>query len=119
MEVDRWNMLHPEEPQRKSYVEQSLEGHAGPAIAATDYMRTFADQIRPYVKRAYRVLGTDGYGRSDFRKQLRRFFEVDRRYVTVAALKALADEGTVPAAKVGEAIRKYEIDTNKACPWLV
>jgi pyruvate dehydrogenase E1 component len=119
MEVDRWNLLHPEEPQRKSYVEHSLEAHAGSVVAATDYMRTFADQIRPYVKRTYRVLGTDGYGRSDFRKQLRRFFEVDRRYVAVAALKALADEGTVPASTVAQAIRKYEIDTNKACPWLV
>jgi pyruvate dehydrogenase E1 component len=119
MEVERWNLLHPEEPQRKAYIEQCLEGHTGPAVAATDYMRTFADQIRPHLKRNYKVLGTDGYGRSDFRKKLRRFFEVDRHYVAVAALKALAEDGVLPAARVTEAIRKYGIDTNKPCPWLV
>ena len=79
-------------------------------------MKTFADQIRPFVKSTYRVLGTDGFGRSDFRKQLRRFFEVDRHYVAVAALKALADEGTVPASVVSKAIRKYNIDPNKPYP---
>jgi len=119
METERWNLLHPEEPQRKPYVEQCLEGRAGPAVAATDYMRTFADQIRPFVKRTFKVLGTDGFGRSDFRKQLRKFFEVDRHYVAVAALKALAEDGRVPASKVTDAIRKYGIDTNKPCPWLV
>jgi pyruvate dehydrogenase E1 component len=119
MEAERWNLLHPEEPQRKSYVERCLEGHEGPAVAATDYMRTFADQIRPYLKRSYTVLGTDGFGRSDFRKELRRFFEVDRYYVSIAALKALADEGKVPRATVAQAIRKYGIDANKPCPWLV
>jgi pyruvate dehydrogenase E1 component len=119
LEVERWNLLHPEEPQRQSFVEQCLEGHQGPAIAATDYMRTFADQIRPFVKRPYRVLGTDGFGRSDFRRQLRRFFEVDRHYVTVAALKALSDEGKLSPSKVTEAIHKYGIDANSPCPWLV
>jgi pyruvate dehydrogenase E1 component len=119
MEVERWNLLHPDEPQRTAYVEQCLEGRPGPAVAASDYMRTFADQIRPYLKRTYKVLGTDGYGRSDFRRQLRRFFEVDRHYVTVAALKALAEDGALPAAGVAEAIRKYGIDVNKPAPWLV
>jgi pyruvate dehydrogenase E1 component len=119
MEAERWNLLHPEEPQRKSYVERCLEAHEGAAVAATDYMRTFADQIRPYLKRSYTVLGTDGFGRSDFRKELRRFFEVDRYYVAIAALKALADEGKVPRATVAQAIRKYGIDANKPCPWLV
>jgi pyruvate dehydrogenase E1 component len=119
MEAERWNLLHPDEPQRKSYVEQCLEGRPGPAVAATDYMRTFADQIRPYVKRTYKVLGTDGYGRSDFRRQLRKFFEVDRHYVTVAALKGLAEDGVLPASRVAEAIRKYGIDVNKPAPWLV
>ena len=119
MEVERWNLLHPEEPQRKSHVEQCFEGRSGPAVAATDYMRTFADQIRPQMKRTYKVLGTDGYGRSDFRKKLRQFFEVDRHYVTIAALKALSEDGVLPAARVTEAIRKYAIDTNKPCPWLV
>jgi pyruvate dehydrogenase E1 component len=119
MEVERWNLLHPEEPRRKSHVEQCLDGRPGPAVAATDYMRTFAEQIRPHLKRNYKVLGTDGYGRSDFRAKLRRFFEVDRQYVVVAALNALAEDGVLPAAKVTEAIRKYGIDTNKPCPWLV
>jgi pyruvate dehydrogenase E1 component len=119
MEAERWNLLHPEEPQRKSYVERCLEGHEGPAVAATDYMRSFADQIRPYLKRSCTVLGTDGFGRSDVRKELRRFFEVDRYYVSIAALKALADEGKVPRATVTQAIRKYGIDANKPCPWLV
>ena len=116
MQVARWNLLHPELPQRKSYVELCLEGQQGPVVAATDYMETFADQIRPFVKRTYRVLGTDGFGRSDFRKQLRKFFEVDRYHVVVAALKALADDGTVPAAPVTRAMAKYGIDPNKPYP---
>jgi len=85
-------------------------------VAATDYMRTFADQIRPFVKRTYRVLGTDGYGRSDYRKQLRKFFEVDRYHIAATALKALADDGGVPAATVARAIAKYGIDPNKPYP---
>ena len=116
MQVQRWNLLHPEQPPRRSHIEQCLEGRSGPAIAATDYMQTFADQIRPFVKRTYRVLGTDGFGRSDFRKQLRRFFEVDRYYVAVAALKALAEDGVVAASKVSEALQKYNIDPNKPYP---
>ena len=116
LQADRWNMLNPEAVPRKSYVEQCLEKRAGPVIAATDYMRTFADQIRPFVKGTYRVLGTDGFGRSDFRKQLRRFFEVDRYYVAVAALKALADDGAVSASVVAKAIQKYNIDPNKPYP---
>jgi pyruvate dehydrogenase E1 component len=116
MQVDRWNLLHPELPQGKSYVELCLEGRQGPAVAATDYMEAFADQIRPLVKRSYRVLGTDGFGRSDFRKQLRKFFEVDRYCVAVAALKALADDGTVPVATVTRAIAKYGLDPNKPYP---
>jgi len=119
MEVERWNLLHPEEPQRKSYIELCLQGHDGPAVAATDYVRAFADQIRPFVRRPYKVLGTDGFGRSDFRRQLRKFFEVDRYYVTVAALKALVDEGKLSPSKVTEAIHKYGIDANRPCPWLV
>jgi pyruvate dehydrogenase E1 component len=116
LDCQRWNLLHPEDAPRKSYVEQCLEGRDGPAIAATDYMKTFADQIRPFVDRRYSVLGTDGYGRSDTRAKLRRFFEVDRDYVTVAALKALADEGALPAKKVSEAIRKFGIDPEKPNP---
>ncbi len=118
LDIERWNMLHPQEKPRTSYVEQCLAKRQGPAIAATDYIRTFADQIRPFVSRRFVVLGTDGYGRSDTRKQLRRFFEVDRYYVAVAALKALADEGTIPVSKVSEAIKKYKIDPNKPDPRL-
>ncbi|HET6518826.1 MAG TPA: pyruvate dehydrogenase (acetyl-transferring), homodimeric type, partial [Geminicoccaceae bacterium] len=116
LEVDRWNMLHPTEPARRSYVETCLADRPGPVVAATDYIKAFADQIRPFVPRRYRVLGTDGYGRSDYRKKLRRFFEVDRCYVAVAALKALADEGAVPASTVADAIRRFEIDPEKPSP---
>jgi pyruvate dehydrogenase E1 component, homodimeric type len=112
----RWNMLHPEAPPRRSFVEQCLAGREGPVIAATDYMKTFADQIRPFVPQRYSVLGTDGFGRSDTRKNLRRFFEVDRTYVIVAALKALADDGKLPVSRVTEAIEKYGIDPEKPNP---
>jgi pyruvate dehydrogenase E1 component len=114
--ASRWNMLHPQEPPRRSHVETCLQGRPGPGIAATDYIRTFAEQIRPFVGRRYVALGTDGYGRSDFRRKLRRFFEVDRHFVTVAALRALADEGSLPAATVQKAIEKYHIDPNKPNP---
>jgi len=116
LETERWNTLHPEKPQRKSFVERCLEGRQGPAVAASDYMKLFADQIRPFMKRRYRVLGTDGFGRSDFRKQLRRFFEVDRYYVAVTALKALADDGAIAASVIAQAIKKYSIDPEKPYP---
>ena len=122
MASERWNLLHPPEPRRKSWVETCLEGNEGPVIASTDYMRNYADQVREYVQaagRRYVVLGTDGFGRSDYRVKLRRFFEVDRFYVTVAALKALADEGTLKPAVVAEAIAKYGLDTERAAPWTV
>ena len=118
IDAERWNLLHPNDKPRKPYVTQELENSAGPVVATSDYMRLFADQIRAYIPRGrdYRVLGTDGFGRSDTRAKLREFFEVDRRYVTIAALRALADEGTVPASKVADAIKKYGIDTNKVNP---
>jgi pyruvate dehydrogenase E1 component len=119
MSVDRWNLLHPTAKRRASFVETALEGHAGPAVAATDYMRNFAEQIRAHLDRRYVVLGTDGFGRSDYRANLRRFFEVNRHYVVVAALKALADDGELPAAKVAEAIKKYGLDTERPDPWKV
>ena len=115
----RWNLLHPTEKSKLSYVEQCLAPTKGPVIASTDYMRTFADQIREFVPRRYKVLGTDGFGRSDSRENLRRFFEVNRFYVTVAALKALAEDGEVANAKVAEAIKKYGIDAEKPAPWTV
>jgi pyruvate dehydrogenase E1 component len=117
--VTRWNMLHPTEKQQVSWVTKSLAPTKGPVVAATDYVREFADQIRELVPRRYKVLGTDGFGRSDSRKNLRRFFEVNRFYVTVAALKALADDGELPTAKVAEAIKKYELDTERPAPWTV
>ena len=99
------------------YVEQQLAGHDGPVVAATDYMRAFPDGIRPFVPRPYTVLGTDGFGRSDYRVQLRRFFEVDRHHVAVAALAALAADGTLGAATVAKAIERYGIDPEAAPPW--
>jgi pyruvate dehydrogenase E1 component len=119
MAIERWNMLHPTEPPRQSWVERCLVGRPGPAVAATDYVRLFADQIRPYIGRRYRVLGTDGFGRSDYRRRLRHFFEVDRRWVTLAALEGLAKEGNIPAARVADAIGKYDIDPDKRAPWTV
>ena len=116
LDVDRWNLLHPEQSAKKSYVGQCLERNGGPVIAATDYMKLYADQIRSHVPAPYVVLGTDGYGRSDTRAKLRKFFEVDRHYVVVAALKALADEGKIPAAKVTEAMKNYHIDPEKPNP---
>jgi pyruvate dehydrogenase E1 component len=117
--AERWNLLHPADKPRAAYVTQCLSNTKGPVIASTDYMRSFADQIREYVPRRYKVLGTDGFGRSDSRENLRRFFEVNRFYVAVAALKALAEDGEVPATKVAEAIKKYGIDAEKPAPWTV
>ena len=118
-DVERWNMLHPDEHPRESFVSQSLGAHGGPVIAASDYTRLFADQIRPYVNRRFVALGTDGYGRSDVRAKLREFFEVDRRYVAVAALKALADEGDIERSVVAEAIKKFDIDVSRPNPMTV
>ncbi|MCA0185361.1 MAG: pyruvate dehydrogenase (acetyl-transferring), homodimeric type [Proteobacteria bacterium] len=115
----RWNLLHPLEAPRKSHVEQKLEGAVGPVIAATDYIRLFSEQIRPYVKNTYVTLGTDGFGRSDTREKLRHFFEVDRHWVTLAALKALADEGKIERDKVAAALVKYKLDPSKPNPMSV
>jgi pyruvate dehydrogenase E1 component len=117
LEAERWSLLHPAQPPRRSYVAQCLGGRQGPIVAATDYMRAFADQIRPYVPRRYVCLGTDGFGRSDYRVALRKFFEVDRHYVAVAALNALAEDGALPKSKVEAAIVKYGIDAGKPPPW--
>jgi pyruvate dehydrogenase E1 component len=117
--TERWNMLHPEETPRKSHVEKCLAGTEGPVIASTDYMRIFADQIRPYIKKHFVVLGTDGFGRSDTREKLREFFEVNRYYVAVAALTALADNGEIPRTVVVDAIKKYGINPEKPEPTTV
>jgi pyruvate dehydrogenase E1 component len=122
IEVERHNMLHPDAEPRTAYVTEQLSGRRGPVVASTDYLRAVPDQIRQWVERAgrsYRVLGTDGYGRSDDREALRRFFEVDRHYVTVAALKELADAGAVKPSVVTDAIAKYEIDADAPLPTTV
>ncbi|HMZ35855.1 MAG TPA: pyruvate dehydrogenase (acetyl-transferring), homodimeric type [Leptospiraceae bacterium] len=112
----RYNMLHPGETPRISHVEKCLSGTTGPVIAATDYVKQYADQIRAFVPRKYVVLGTDGFGRSDTRTKLRHFFEVDRHWVTISALSALADEGKIDRKKVAEAISKYGINPGKPGP---
>jgi pyruvate dehydrogenase E1 component len=120
MSVQRYNMLHPGKPARKAYVETLLEGHPGPVVSSTDYMRNYAGQIRSHLGgRRYVALGTDGFGRSDYRVKLRRFFEVDRHYVTVAALNALAEEGEVKRDVVAQAIAKYGLDTERPDPWTI
>jgi pyruvate dehydrogenase E1 component len=119
LDCERWNMLHPETKARVSYVEQCMADRSGPVIAATDYMRSFADQIRGFLPKHFKVLGTDGFGRSDTRKNLRHFFEVNRHYVAIAALKALADEGTISASEVSKAIKLYNINPDKPNPTTV
>ncbi len=116
LSVARWNMLHPEEKPRQSYVESCLEGTAGPVIAATDYIKTYGDQIREFVPRTYNVLGTDGFGRSDTRARLRKFFEVDRHYIAIAALSSLVEDNVIDAAQVSKAIEMYDIDPDKPDP---
>lgn len=116
LRMDRDDMLNPEQERELNWVEKCLKDRAGPVIASTDYMRAFADQIRPWVNAPYSVLGTDGFGRSDSRQKLRHFFEVDRYFVVLAALNALRKEGKVDAAVVKQAIEKYGIDTDKPYP---
>ena len=118
-DTERWNLLHPMETPRLSHVEEKLAKAEGPVVAATDYIRMFAEQIRPFVKRSYVTLGTDGFGRSDTREKLRHFFEVDRHWVTLAALKALADEGKIEREKVAAALVKYKLDPSKPNPMSV
>jgi len=117
-DAERWNLVNPTKEQRVPYVTSLLKGTEGPIIATTDYMRLFAEQIRAFIPkdRTYRVLGTDGFGRSDTRAALREFFEVDRHYITVAALKSLAEEGKIEASVVEQAVVKYGLDANKPNP---
>ena len=118
-DVERWNLLHPMEKPKQSHVEKQLGASPVPTVAATDYIKLYADQIRPFVKGRYVTLGTDGFGRSDTREKLRHFFEVDRHWVTLAALKALADEGTIDREKVAAAMVKYNLDPAKPNPMSV
>lgn len=117
-DTDRWNMLHPEEGRRLCYVERQLTSADGPVIAASDYIRGFAEQIRAYIPRSYRTLGTDGWGRSDGREKLRQFFEVDRNFICVAALSSLVEEGSIEPETVSRAIQKYGIDVDEPVPRL-
>ena len=119
LDAERWNMMHPKSPARQTYVDQCFAERSGPFIAATDYMKTVPDQIRQWVPGRYIVLGTDGYGRSDSRAALRRFFEVDRQYIVVAALKALADDGKIDVATVAKAIADFGLDPQKPNPLTV
>ncbi|RZJ83044.1 MAG: pyruvate dehydrogenase (acetyl-transferring), homodimeric type, partial [Massilia sp.] len=116
-DVERWNRLNPEaKSPRKAYVTTLLEGRQGPVIAATDYVRAYADQIRAFIPQTYTVLGTDGFGRSDTRANLRRFFEVDRYYIAHAAIAALAADGKMTGKDVARAIKQYKIDVEKVNP---
>ena len=117
-EAERWNLMHPTETAKLSFVAQQLTPHEGPVVASTDYIKSYAEQIRAYIPagRAYKVLGTDGFGRSDFRSKLREHFEVNRHYIVVAALKALSEEGKLPTSTVAQAIDKYQLQADKINP---
>jgi pyruvate dehydrogenase E1 component len=118
LDAERHNLLHPAEPSREAYVTRQLKGTQGPIIVSTDYIKAYGDMIRPFVPagRPLKVLGTDGFGRSDFRSELRKHFEIDRHFVVLAALRSLADEGAIDIKKCAEAIAKYGIDPEKANP---
>ena len=116
MECDRWNMLNADQQPRMAYVAQQLEGHVGPVICATDYMKSYGEQIAPFIRRQFRVLGTDGFGRSDTRAKLRHHFEVDRFFVVLAALKSLVDEGHIDASVATKAAKKFGISSDKPSP---
>ncbi len=116
--AERHNLLHPADAPQVSFVSQQLKGHDGPVVASTDYMKAYAEQIRSFIPkgRTFKVLGTDGFGRSDFRSKLREHFEINRHFIVLAALKALSEDGVVPVAKVSEAIEKYAIRADKINP---
>jgi pyruvate dehydrogenase E1 component len=116
---ERWNRLHPTETAKVAHVAKCLDNTKGPVIASTDYVRAFAEQIRGYISAPYTVLGTDGFGRSDTRENLRSFFEVNRYHIVLAALKGLADNNEFEAAKIDVAIAKYNVTPDITAPWLV
>jgi pyruvate dehydrogenase E1 component len=116
-DCERWNLLHPEQAPRIPYVSECLRGMTGPAIASSDWVRAWPEQVRAYIPMSYHVLGADGFGRSDNRPALRDFFEIDRRWVTVKALKALAEQGAIPAERVSQAIKIYGIKPERVAPW--
>ena len=110
MLIENWNRHHPEQPGKKTYVEEQLEGHEGPVVISTDYVQAYGEQLRRFIHRPLTVLGTDGYGRSDSREVLRSFFKVDRYHIVVAALKSLADEDKLPQTTVSDALKKYGLN---------
>ena len=114
--IERYNAMHPEKKAKESYVSKQLNDRQGPVIAATDYMRLFAEQIRPFVANRYVTLGTDGYGRSDTRERLRHFFEVDAKYIVLTTLNALVAEGSIDKSKVVDAMKRYNINPDKLDP---
>jgi pyruvate dehydrogenase E1 component len=114
--VDRWNMLHPEEEPKVPYITAQLSGREGPVVVATDYIKSYSEQLRAYIPSGYRVLGTDGFGRSDSREKLRHFFEVNRYFVTIAALKSLAEDGKIETSMVTQAIADFDLDPEKINP---
>ena len=116
LSVERYNRMHPDAKAKESYVSQQLSGRKGPVIAATDYMRLYAEQIRPFIQSSFVTLVTDGYGRSDTRAKLRHFFEVDAKFIVIATLKALVDQGELKPAVVLDAIKRYGIDSEKLDP---
>ena len=116
METERWNLLNPDQKKKKSYVEKCLGKRDGPVIAASDYVRSFSDQLRPYVQKPFYSFGTDGYGRSDTRKKLRKFFEVDKEHIVAYTLSALAKEQLIATKHAEKAIKKYKIDKEKDFP---
>ena len=116
METERWNLLNPEEKKKKSYVEKCLDKREGPVFAASDYVRSFSDQLRPYVNKSFYSFGTDGYGRSDTRKNLRKFFEVDKEHIVAYTLSALAKEQLIASKHAEKAIEKYKINKEKVFP---
>ena len=116
METERRNLLNPGQKPEKSYVQKCLDKRDGPVIAASDYIRTYADQIRPYLSKSFYSFGTDGYGRSDSRKKLRKFFEVDKEHIVTYTLSALAKEQLISSKHAEKAMKKYNIDKNKPIP---
>ena len=116
MEVERYNLLNPNKEQKTSFVEKCLGKSEGPIMAASDYMRMNSDQIRPYTNKSFYSLGTDGFGRSDTRKNLRKFFEVDKEHLVTYSLSVLAKEQLIASKYAEEAIKKYNIDGEKPMP---
>jgi pyruvate dehydrogenase E1 component len=116
LEIERYNLLNPEKKPKKSYVEECLGQTEGPILAASDYMRMNSDQIRPFINKSFYSLGTDGFGRSDTRKNLRKFFEVDKEHIVTYGLSILAKEQLITSKHASEAIKKYKIDINKPMP---